>query len=270
MDGTVAVVTGAGQGIGAGIARRYAREGATVVVADIDAARGEEVAAGLADLGGKGLFVATDVTRKADVEEMVATAVERLGRIDVVVNNAIALSPNVGLEDKSDEMLELLLGVGLWPVWWSMHAAFPAMRRQGGGRIINLYSMDADMGAWTHADYNTVKGGVGALTRSAATEWARFNILVNAIAPIAATQNYEAMVEANPWVADEIAAMIPLGRIGLPEDDIGPVAVFLATNDSRYVTGATIPVDGGLHLPRVNTKPRDPAFFAADAPEVSS
>ena len=71
-------------------------------------------------------------------------------------------------------------------------------------------------------------------------------------------------------VADEIAAMIPLGRIGLPEDDIGPVAVFLATNDSRYVTGATIPVDGGLHLPRVNTKPRDPAFFAADAPEVSS
>jgi len=255
LDGKVALVTGAGNGIGRGIARRYAREGASVVVAEIDKAAGEDTAAGLAALGGAGTFVPCDVGKKDEIEAAVAAAISAYGRLDILVNNAIALSPNVVLEEKTDEMLAGVLDCGLWATWWAMRAALPAMRAQGGGRVINFYSIDAEAAAWLHADYNVAKEAIRGLTRSAAVEWARFGVAVNAIAPAAAGTVFRQLAEAIPGFAEAAAASNPMGRVGDPEDDIAPVAVFLASDDARYVTGETIHVDGGQHLPRYNSKP---------------
>lgn len=261
LDGKVALVTGAGKGIGRGIARRFARDGAKVVVAELDSDAGKQVADDLAELGGEGLFVQTDVSQKTDIEGAVAAAQQAFGGLDIVVNNAITLTPDVLLEQKTDEMFEQTMKVGLWSVWWGMQAAFPVLRARGGGRIINFYSVDADDGNWVHADYNTAKGGVQALTRTAGFQWARHNILVNAIAPIAASAAFEQMAADNPDWAAAIPAMIPVGRIGDPETDIAPVVAFLVSDEARYITGATIPVDGGLHIPRVNTRPPDLSVF---------
>jgi 3-oxoacyl-[acyl-carrier protein] reductase len=261
LDGKVAVVTGAGKGIGRGIARRFAREGAKVVVAEIDADAGKQVADDLGELDGDGLFVQTDVSQKADIEGAVAAAQEAFGGLDIIVNNAIALTPDVPLEQKTDEMFEQTMKVGLWSVWWGMQTAFPVMKARGGGRIINFYSIDADNGNWVHGDYNTAKGGVQALTRTAGFQWARHNILVNAIAPIAASASFERMAAENPGLAAAVPTMIPVGRMGDPEEDIAPVAAFLVSDEARYITGATIPVDGGLHVPRLNTRPPDLSVF---------
>jgi len=255
LDGKISLVTGGGKGIGRGIARRYAREGATVLIAEIDEEAGTATAAELGDLGGEGSFIPTDVGRKEQIGAAVRTAVDRHGRLDVLVNNAIALSPNVVLEEKTDEMLSGVLSAGLWATWWSMRAAMPAMRENGGGRIINFYSIDAEAAAWLHADYNLTKEAIRGLTRSAAVEWARYGILVNAIAPAAKGTVYEQLCEAVPGFGEMAAGMNPLGRVGDPEEDIAPVAVFLASEDARYVTGETIHVDGGQHLPRYNSKP---------------
>ncbi|WP_018636346.1 SDR family NAD(P)-dependent oxidoreductase [Parafrankia elaeagni] len=235
LAGKAALVTGAGKGIGRGIARRFAREGAAVLVAEIDEAAGASVAAEIAELGGQAVFLPCDVREKQQVVTAVEETSQRFGSLDILVNNAIALSPNVVLEEKSDEMLSSVLTSGLWATWWAMRAALPAMRAAGGGRIINFYSIDAEAGAWLHSDYNAVKDAIRGLTRSAAMEWARDNVLVNAIAPAVAGN--------------------PLGRVGDPEEDIAPVAVFLASEDARYVTGETIHVDGGQHLPRYQSRP---------------
>jgi 3-oxoacyl-[acyl-carrier protein] reductase len=261
LDGKVALVTGAGKGIGRGIARRFAREGAKVVIAEFDADAGKQVAEDLGALGGEGLFVQTDVSRKADIEDAIAAAQESFGGLDILVNNAISLTPDVPLEQKTDEMFEQMLGVALWSVWWGMQTAFPVMKAAGGGRIINFYSIDADNGNWVHGDYNTAKGGVQALTRTAGFQWARHNILVNAIAPIAASAAFEEMVSANPALLEAVPLMIPCGRMGDPEEDIAPVVAFLASDEARFITGATIPVDGGLHVPRLNTRPPDPTVL---------
>jgi NAD(P)-dependent dehydrogenase (short-subunit alcohol dehydrogenase family) len=255
LDGKVALVTGAGKGIGRGIARRYAREGASVVVAELDEAAGKQVAAELAGLGGAGTFVHCDVSEKEQIEGAVSGVAGQYGRLDILVNNAVALTPNVVLADKTDEMLQSSLAAGLWATWWAMRAALPAMRAQGRGRIINFYSIDAEAAAWLHSDYNVTKEAIRGLTRSAAVEWARFGILVNAIAPAAAGTVFHQLSAVIPGFADAAAAANPLGRVGDPEEDIAPVAVFLASDDARYVTGETIHVDGGQHLPRYDSRP---------------
>jgi NAD(P)-dependent dehydrogenase (short-subunit alcohol dehydrogenase family) len=261
LDGKVALVTGAGQGIGRAIARRYAHEGARVVIAEIEQEHGAAVAEQITANGGEATFVHTDVGVKPEVERAVGTAIDRYGRLDILVNNAIALSPNILLEQKTDDMLDRVLHTGLWATWWSMQTAFPTMRDQGGGRIINFYSIDAETGAWLHGDYNLTKEAIRSLTRSAAAEWARFDILVNAIAPAAAGTVFEQLARDIPGFAEGAAATNPLGRVGDPDDDIAPVAVFLASDDARYVTGETIHVDGGQHLPRYNSKPPDLSVF---------
>jgi NAD(P)-dependent dehydrogenase (short-subunit alcohol dehydrogenase family) len=254
LDGKVSLVTGGGKGIGRGIARRYAAEGAKVVIAEIDEEAGVRTAE---EIGDAATFVATDVGIKEQIVAAVQATIDAHGRLDVLVNNAIALSPNVKLEEKTDEMLDGVLRTGLWATWWSMHAAFPTMRDQGGGRIINFHSIDAQAGAWLHGDYNLTKDAIQALTKSVAVEWARFGIQANCIAPAAAGTVFEQLQVQIPGFAEIAAGMNPMGRVGDPEGDIAPVAVFLATDDSRYVTGETINVDGGQHIPRYNSKPQD-------------
>lgn len=257
LENKVALITGAGGGIGRGVARRFAREGAAVLVAEIDAESGQQVAAELQELGGKGYFVHTDVLQKESVVAAVAAAVQQFGGLDILVNNAFVPSANVLLEDKSDELLEQTLTSTIKATWWAMQASLPHFRARGGGKIINFTSIDVDIGAWLHADYNTGKAGVVGLTRSAAAEWGRFNITANALAPTAMGATFHKLAAENPGFAERAAAMRPLGRCGDPEEDIGPVAVFLASELSRYVTGETIHVDGGLHLPGYNSRPAD-------------
>lgn len=261
LSDKIAIITGAGEGIGRGIARRFARDGATVVIAEINHDSGNKVKAELEQMGAQAIFIPTDVSKKEQVEAVVNTTIAEFGRIDILINNAVSLPQDILLENKTDEMLERQLAIGVWGSWWMMRAVRPHMAAQGGGRIINFTSLDIETGSWLHSDYNVAKGGIQALTRSAAMEWSRFNILVNCVMPIAASDAFDRMCAARPGLREAANASNPLGRMGHPENDIAPVVAFLAGADAHYITGASIPVDGGLHLPRVNNTPQDLSLY---------
>lgn len=262
LQDKVALVTGAGQGIGRGTARVFVKEGASVVIAEISEEHGALVEAELNSLGGCGKFIHTDVSQKAAVEAAVKATVKEFGRIDILVNAALKLPTPVTMENKTDAMLAEQLGIGVWGSWWAMQTAMPYMRDQGGGRIINFTSMDVDTGAWLHADHSIVKAGIAAMSRSAAIDWARYNINVNVIAPVAASAAFDQMCVDRPGLREQAGQAVPLGRMGHPEDDIAPVVAFLASEAARFMTGVTIPVDGGLNLPRGNSTPADLEFFS--------
>jgi NAD(P)-dependent dehydrogenase (short-subunit alcohol dehydrogenase family) len=259
LEGKGVIVTGAGEGIGRGIARRLASEGANILVAEIRRDTGERMASELVrDFGVRATFLPTDVGRRDDVLAMVDTAMGTFGRIDVLVNNAWGGGSVTRLEHKTDADMEHGLRVGVFAVFWSMQAVFPHMRDQGGGRIINLCSLNGVNAHMYTAEYNTAKEGIRALTRTAAREWARHGILANVICPAAATAAYEAFRAASPENAAELLKQNPMGRMGDPERDIGGVAVFLASEDSCYVTGNTLFVDGGSHINGVSWAPELP------------
>jgi NAD(P)-dependent dehydrogenase (short-subunit alcohol dehydrogenase family) len=256
LEGQAAVVTGAGEGIGLGIARRLAGEGSAVLVAELDEQTGEAAARGLRDdFGVDAMFVATDVTDRAQIEAAVTRAADTWGRIDTVVNNAWGGGTMSRLEHKTDEQMEHGLRMAFWPAHWSMQAAFPTMRDQGRGRIINLCSLNGVNAHPFTAEYNTGKEALRALTRTAAREWARHGITANVICPAAATAAYKAVAEADPALIAETLRNNPMGRMGDPEADIGGVAVFLASDDAGYLTGNTLMVDGGSHINGVTWAP---------------
>lgn len=256
LQGKVALITGAGAGIGRGIARKFIREGAKVVVAEINEKNGRKVVKELVEeLGGEACFIKVNVCEKEQVEAAVELCIEMYGGIDILVNNAFSHSDYVVLEKKTDAMLDNTLKSGIWAGWWAMRAALPSMKKRGGGKIINFYSIDADVAAWCHADYNITKTAILGLTRSAAAEWGRYNINVNAIAPAARGTVFYQLADQIPDFEEKAAARKPLCRNGDPEEDIGPVVVFLASEMSSYITGEMINVDGGLHLPGYDSKP---------------
>ena len=257
LESRVAIVTGAGQGIGQGIARCFAKEGARVVVAEIAEAVGSAMADELQAQGASALFIHTDVSDKASVTRMVESSLKEFGRIDVLVNNAQGLTGLARLEDKTDDQFARSLGTGLYGTLWAMQAVYPVMRDQGGGRIINLASLNGVNAHKYSVDYNAAKEAIRALSRTAAAEWGRHNIQVNVICPAAATPAAVAFNQANPELAARILELIPLGRLGDPEQDIAPVALFLASDDGRFVTGNTLHVDGGGHI---NGVPWDPGL----------
>jgi 3-oxoacyl-[acyl-carrier protein] reductase len=250
LKGKVAIVTGGAKGLGHGISRAMAKEGASLLITGRDGPATEKVAAEIRDeFGAKAIGMSADMGVKADVEAMVARAVDEFGGLDILVNNASLLSDNVLLEHKTDEMLKRTLDIGIWGCWWGMRAALPHMKKRGGGSIINFHSIDAQTGAWLHSDYNINKMGIMGLTRSAAVEWGRFNIRCNAIAPTGLGQVFAELVETVPGFLDAVTANNPLKRAGDPEKDIGPVIVFLASEMSAFITGEMINVDGGQNLP---------------------
>jgi len=256
LEGKVAIVTGAGSGIGRGIARSFAREGASVVIADIDRSAAQACAAEIStELRGKAHPIIADVSDEAAVQRLMEETEAEFAGIDIIVNNAYGSSPNLLFEDKPLQELQQVLDVNLKGTWLMMRAALPYLRKRDGGRVINLYSIDADVGAWLRSDYIASKAAVRALTRAVAIEWARYGILVNCLAPTAKGAGYQRMAEQIPGFEQMAAQMNPCGRVGDPEEDIAPVAVFLASRMAKYVTGETIYVDGGLHVTGYPSKP---------------
>jgi NAD(P)-dependent dehydrogenase (short-subunit alcohol dehydrogenase family) len=248
VEGKVAVVTGAASGIGRATARALAAEGAMVGIADVDEAGGERVAAGIREAGGKAFFRRADVRSLADLEAVVAEAADRGGRLDVLVNNA-AVSVAGSAGEMSEEDWAEVVDVNLTGVWRGMRAAIPRMLAQGGGSIVNLSSVQARVGLLGWAGYAASKGGIDALTRQAAVEYAPMGIRVNAIVPgTIATEMNERIMADSPDPDAVMAgwlAMHPMGRIGQPQE-VAAAIVFLASDDASFVTGELLRVDGGL------------------------
>ena len=249
LEGKVALVTGAGDGIGRAVARRLARDGASVVLAEIDQANGSDAQRELReDLDARAVFVPTDVLIKDDVTDAVDRAIDAFGSIDVLVNNAWGGGTMSRLEHKPDDVMQHGLQMAFWSAHWSMQRAFPVMRDAGGGSIINVCSLNGVNAHPFTAEYNVGKEALRALTRTAAREWARHRIRANVVCPGAATASFRAVQTAMPEMIAEILTQVPMGYMGDPDDDVAGVFSFLAGDDSRYLTGNTLFVDGGGHI----------------------
>ncbi|WP_319445070.1 MULTISPECIES: SDR family oxidoreductase [unclassified Mycobacterium] len=243
LEGKVALITGAGAGIGAGVARRFADEGARVVVAEFDEASGRAVAD---EVGG--LFVATNVADRGQVEAAVAAALAEYGSLDVLVNNAWGGGGLARVEKKTDDELALGVAIGYYGPFWAMRAAFPHMKERGWGRVVNMCSLNGVNAHVGSLEYNAAKEALRALTRTAAREWAPTGVTVNALCPAAKSQAFFRAIGEYPELEAMADAANPMGRMGDPYEDIAPVAVFLASEGSRYLTGNTLFVDGGGHI----------------------
>jgi 2-hydroxycyclohexanecarboxyl-CoA dehydrogenase len=246
LDGLVAFVTGAGAGIGEGIALRLAREGAGVALAGRTLDKVERVAEKIRSEGGRAIALACDVCHRDEIDRAVAATSAQLGPPDICVNNAQGSGAGQcpPIEDLDDEtILAAHLG-GPLATLYGMQACFPHMRARGGGTIVNMGSSTGVMGDRRFTAYGMAKEAIRSLTKHAANEWGRYGITVNVLCPAAMSDGAEKFRAANPDRWEQVLREIPLGRMGSADDDIAPTVVALAT-DLRYVTGATIMVDGG-------------------------
>ena len=248
LQDRVAIVTGAGDGIGRGIARRFAAEGASVLVAELDETTGPAVVEELRAFGAGARYVRTDVGVKDDNVAMVDAALDEWGTVDIRVNNAWGGGSLGRVERKSDADMDHAMRVGFLGPFWAMQAAYPTMKAKGHGRVINICSLNGVNAHMGTADYNTAKEALRTLTRSAAREWAPTGVVANVICPGALTAASRAVFARNPELRAQAEVSVPMGRLGDPEADIAPVAVFLASDDCRYMTGNTLFVGGGTHI----------------------
>ena len=248
LEGKVAVITGAGAGIGRASALHFAREGAKVVVADLDAGAGGEAVARIRGEGGEAVFVQVDVAESAEVERMVRTTVETFGGVDVLFNNAGVNFP-AAVVDITEEAWQRSLDVNLKGVMLGCRHAIPEMLKAGGGSIINTASMLGLVASPRQAPYSAAKGAVVMLTRQVAIDYAQRNIRVNCLCPSEVnTEMNRRFIEQSPNPRAElrrVLARIPMDRMAEPEE-IASAALFLASDDSSYITGVALPVDGGL------------------------
>ena len=247
----VAIVTGAAKGIGRGCAEVLAAAGAHVVVADVDSENGQAVAAAVnsAGTGGSGLFVHTDVRSSAAVEAMVAAAVDRWGRLDVLVNNA-GWHNSKGLLECSEEDWDSILELNLKSVFLCSKAAFPALK-ESRGAIISIGSMVGLIGQQDSVAYTASKGAIISMTRSLALDVAAYGVRANCICPgmvdTPLLEEYLQMQSNPEQRRQEFAAMHPLDRIGTPTD-IARAVLFLASDAAEFITGTILPVEGGVTL----------------------
>jgi NAD(P)-dependent dehydrogenase (short-subunit alcohol dehydrogenase family) len=239
----VAIVTGGGRGIGRDIALAYAREGAHVVVNDVDPATAEATAKDAAAFGGKSLAIAADVSKSADIKRMVDTVIAERGRIDILVNNAMKIVPGK-LEALPEAAWDTTMNIGLKGAFMMSQACAQSMIAQKSGVIVNIASI-AGLFPYNWAGaYSVVKAGLIMLTKLQAMEWAPYGIRANAITPgYIRTPGTEAMY-ADPEIYEGRRKGVPMGRVGDGDDIAGP-AVFLACDESRYTTGSVLGADGG-------------------------
>jgi NAD(P)-dependent dehydrogenase (short-subunit alcohol dehydrogenase family) len=248
LAGRVAIVTGAGQGIGEAVARRFAQDGAIVVAAHRSDDKGTQLIEELRAAGGEAAFVRTDVTKAADVERLARTAYEQFGRIDVLCNNAgVGLLRSV-VESTEDEY-DYVMDVNVRGVFLCCKYVIPHMLERGRGSIINMASVASYVGFPRDAAYCASKGALLMLTRQLSLDYAGAGVRVNALCPgfIDTPQlRYYCSEQPDPDSAlAEVAALHPIGRVGRPEE-VAAAAAFLASDEASFVTGASIVVDGGL------------------------
>ena len=244
LKGKVALVTGAAQGIGKAVALLLARNGADIIVSDINLEKAEETAREVEGLGQRALAVKTNVAEANDVEKMVQTALERFGRIDILINNA-GITRDKLLLRMSDEDWDAVLGVNLRGTFLCTRAVIRPMAKQKSGKIVNIASVVGTMGNAGQANYGASKAGVIGFTKTVAREYAPRGINVNAIAP-----GYieTPMTEALPEKAkEELKRMIPMDRLGKPED-VAEAVLFLVSEASTYITGQVLHVNGGIYM----------------------
>lgn len=246
LQGKVAFITGAGRGIGRGIALAFAREGAALGLLEIDGRTLAETAKLLEAQGAKCLAIEGDVATRATCEAAIARTLETFGGLDVLVNNA-AWTPTPGLllADFDDATFARVLETNLWATFWCMQAARPHLVRRGKGSIINFASGSGTRGQETQGAYAAAKEGIRGLSRVAAREWGPEGIRVNVICPFASSPGMVDWSKLDPAGYATAIQQIPLRRVGDCEEDVGRVAVFLASDDSAYVTAQTMFVDGG-------------------------
>lgn len=241
----VAVITGAAAGIGRATALAFAARGARVVVADIDEQGGQQVVGAASENGGEAMFVRCDVTRDADVQALVATTLEQYGRLDFAFNNAGIEVEQSKLADGDEAVFDRIMDVNVKGVWRCMKHQIPAMLAQGGGAIVNTASVAGLGAAPKMSVYSASKHAVIGLTKSAAVEYAKKGIRVNAICPaVIDTDMFCRAAESDPRKAEFAAAMHPVGRLGTA-DEIAAAVLYLCSPDAGFTTGVALPVDGG-------------------------
>jgi NAD(P)-dependent dehydrogenase (short-subunit alcohol dehydrogenase family) len=244
LAGRVGIITGAGTGVGQGIAICLAKEGMKLVIVGRTPETLQDTIKKVEAVGGTIRHVQGSIADKATAARAVADAISAYGRLDLLVNNAHTFSEYFSLEDTPADNFRTHFDSGFMGTVYFMQAAFPHMKGNGGS-IINMGSVAGLEGWATMAPYNATKEAIRSLTRTASRDWGKYKIRVNVMLPGARTPTTDAYL-ADPEVAKPILAKIPLGYLGEAETDVGPAAVFLASDDSRYVTGETIKVDGGI------------------------
>lgn len=246
----VAVITGGGQGIGEEIGLTFGKEGAKIVLADINAETGKEAVKKLEEQGIEVLFVKTDVSKEDNVTNLINTAVRHFGGLDIMVNNA-AVVLRKSAEETTFEEWQRVLGVNLNGAFLCSKYSVPEMRKRGGGAIVNIASWHADKTITRLAAYAASKGAMTALTRQMALDCGQDNIRVNAVLPSTVdTPMFKETINALPnpeQVWEETMAYQPLGRVGTVED-IANAALFLASDEASYVSGHSLRVDGGTYV----------------------
>ena len=245
LNGKVAIVTGAGQGVGEGIAFALAREGASLVVAGRTESKVVRTAKTIQEFGGKAIAVGCDVCKPADIAKTVERTLSEFGGIDILVNNA-QIVHNDTLDNLTDQQFTETFDSGPFATFRFMKAVHPHLVARGGGNIINLASSSAvRWDAKAYGVYAAAKQAIRSLSRAAAHDWAKENIRVNTLAPLAMTPALEGWIAGDPVGSNAFLDTVPMGRIGDPELDIGRAVVFLVGPDARYVTALTLPLDGG-------------------------
>ncbi len=249
LNNKVAIVTGAGQGLGLAYAKVLAKEGASISIAEFNSKTGQSAAQEINDAGGKAIFVECDVSKSDQVKKAVEETYNQLGRIDILVNNAQVLPPEAPLIETGESDMEVAWRTGPLGTFFFMKESFPYLK-ENQGSIINIVSDAGIQGLETFAAYGSAKEAIRSLTKVAATEFGKDQVRSNCIAPAAHTPASDLWKENDPKGFEEAMKGSVLGRLGDPETDLAPVIVFLASEDSKYMTGQTLFANGGYDYAR--------------------